>query len=620
MILKENAKELGVYVILCILAVLPIPIVSEIARLVLFTYVVGKSVTSVVRGKTTILENALVSVATTTSMLLALSLVTNPTGVIARLIISVFVLVLLGVGIYKKTFVSTNLVFNKTTLLIVVLAIAPLVIMFLLNPFYHLISDGWWHYSIYGLIETTSFPLANPWLADVSLAYPFAMHTFLAYIFGNGIVPVHIVFFVGMLISTVLIVLTVYTLACKVMSKKAAILAGLGSLYLSTIGGLFFLIDIIRLLPKGITYYTDYLFMHSGPHLWYGAMKILPLPNGRGLNLPLQSTTMVAFFGLVLLIGILYFIYIKKPLYAAILFIPLLATNPIYAVVAAICIGGTWLYDYKQKGVIWSILLAITTIGINIGYVKGLLSKEVISGVGFFGFFTANAWWMLVAFCIGYIPFIILSIRELRKKTTKKRWILFVLFFIIANLLVNFGITLGFLYTSTTLILVFIMCSAPYLASVTKKINFSNGIKYSILAITLISSLLIVATYSYYTVNLDQNELRASSWIQTHTNPGDVFLVYLGDLDTRILEVYVSTFGKRPVYIADIMSLTAYAEDFAQQQKVYDDVFLSGEICSLDQYSVNYIYVAQEDIAKGLSRFDCLEQVYLENGVGIYKV
>jgi hypothetical protein len=600
----------------CVLAILPVPLLGELARLALIGCI-GIALCTAFAPRTTHVERIVIGIACATSALLLLSFVFAPNSIFSRLVFSALAAAFFIVS--RKTVPA--LTSGKYAWHVGLLCAAPAVLIFILNPYIHFLSDGWWHFSIHGLLQHSGLPLANPWLATQPVAYPFAMHVLLVYIFGASTLPVHLFYACATVIVTILLGALVYKLIRDETSDRVGIWGAVCFLFLSSIGGLVFAWDVIRFaFTHGtgfVQQYLAFLQLHQGPHMWYTAMKFIA---SSGINTVFQSTIMLAFFPLLLFTAVMYFLLRRQHLLSALMFLPLFAANPVFAIIAGACIAVTWVYDFKLKGVLYAALVAVSSAFVCAPYLRQLFTKTLVGSGSFVSFLPAKGLSSLLLFCIGYLPFLALAIRSTYKREYSKRTHILLVGFAGVNLLAMLLLSLGYLYATTTAFIILAILSAPYLASVRLSWKPAQLLRIGIILVTLASTLLLIATYCYYTVRLDERDIQASKWLAENTPTDSVVLVYSGDLTDRYLHLYPTVFGKRSAYIADIYGLEAYGEDFSKERATYNEIFLYKDKTTLCGLAVQYVYIPAHAFnntpsTQWIADAPCARVVYSENAV-----
>jgi hypothetical protein len=88
----------------------------------------------------------------------------------------------------------------------------------------------------------------------------------------------------------------------------------------------------------------------------------------------------------------------------------------------------------------------------------------------------------------------------------------------------------------------------------------------------------------------------------------------------RQVNMYITVYGGRLVYIGDLQTLFLYGENFTPRLERYNSVFLNRDeetICSLSKNGIDYVYSGNETFY--FQNKACLSQVYDNGKVRIYE-
>ena len=497
---------------------------------------------------------------------------------------------------------------GRWILIILAAAALPFFVIFLTNPTYGLISDGWWHCSIYNTIQLGGLPPANPWYASEPLGYPYAYHVYLAYAarqldcFQALNSFNYVVTAIGML--------AIYAIAKETFgNKKTATLASVAFLFVSHLGGAVFLYDLIQMLPStGLEGYLEFLQSVHGPHVYYGHLAFM----GSALIIPFQMATMMAGFHFALLGAVLYFLHQRKELVVGVLLGTLVATNPVAGILGVLTTGIFFLLTYSHQRLKNWIGAAVVGIIIASNYIGALLDKmNVVGGTLVVGDASPH---LLAGFIAGYLPLLILTavfFVRYQKVSTRKIWIGFAIALVIAGL--GIGKLPVYIYTDSAFL--FAIAMAPWLVGLWEwKKNWWMVVLVAILAIP---TFLVVGSYSYYKMPLDEEELEAAGWMEENTDPSSIFLVSM-DLEQRFnIHQYVPVFAKRRLYLGDPGLMRTYGEDITESLDIYQRIMEEknpAAICNAKENGIDYIYFNDG----GVLNTSCTEEVYQHGQVRIY--
>ncbi|MCX6777333.1 MAG: hypothetical protein NT157_00425, partial [Candidatus Micrarchaeota archaeon] len=378
-------------IILSILYVAEVPYLSLLARLLFHTLLLGylaRKPLGLGKSRWVLFESILLSIAVTTCAGMLAGVYLPVAGLASSLLmLAVAWALFLRFGFEKPAIPAEYLNFA----LIFLFASVPLAIMLLLNPYAGFISDGWWHCPVLNTIRYDGLPPQNPWLSGATLAYPYAYHVFLSYAFGGGLFCLDQfgIFAVLLMFAQAL---GIYCILAEFGGKKIGKLEALAGSFVftwaSTIGGLFFAWDAITKIPAiGISGFMEFMKTNHGPHMWYGAMKLL-FPSG--LNIPFQGMAMVGSPQFLLLVGILYFLLKKSEMVGygikksdigvALCLAPLCAVSPVVGLIAAIALSLFILYERGLAGVAAIGAVGIATFLIDVSYILAVLGKPAVGG------------------------------------------------------------------------------------------------------------------------------------------------------------------------------------------------------------------------------------------------
>ena len=296
--------------------------------------------------------------------------------------------------------------------------------------------------------------------------------------------------------------------------------------------------------------------------------------------------------------------------------------NPVIAMITGGFLCVALILDYGISGLWWSAGLVAGAVLVNYTYLQSLVNKPFASTGSFIHAFSANAWAMLLAFCIGYLPLLIISYLEYRRKTFDKRTTQLLAAFLVVNLLIIFALDLGYLYASLTSMFAFAVLCAPYWQRFRFTWNTEQIIRGTILCATVASTLLIVATYSYYHIALDEREIHASQWLRQNTPTNAIVLTYFDSLQNRAIKVYPAMVGERSVFIADLIGIQSYGDSYQKQEAEYKAVFEQQNtdlLCSLPARGITYLYLPPSaPEMPWLQNASCARQVYSAESVRIF--
>ena len=612
-----------------------------ISRLIIHVFLLGFFARTLIlpKGENPLFESLILSIALSSSIGLLLGNFLMVASFYSRLFFVLIILVLYAHWIYSKktmpNFLNSKDVYFLGILLF--LCLLSLGLLFLLNPTIALLSDGWWHCPVFNTIDLGTLPPQNPWMAGVPLAYPYSYHVFLKYSVGD-LLPCVYALDIFSVHLTFLSLFAVYLLAKEIRisreARKTAFFTAFIFMFISTIGGVFFLYDAITaLLHTSLSDFLIFLKSVHGPHMWYSAMKFMGIS---GIGVPFQSSAMVGFPQLAYFFAVLYFAIRRNQLAVSICLAPLISNNTIIGIVAALTVALFFIMSHRT-GVIIILRIALISFLINLNYFLALLSKLGNVGASIFGF-SKHALPVFVGFLVAYSPLIIISLTNKNRARYSINGRLLLMSLLVAYLIVHFFFNLVYLYVSMIAFFLVAVSSAEYFTNITFSIEKTNIGKFILLALLSIPILLIISSYIYYSVNLSQDELEASFWLEKNTPKNSVILsslnfsgsskdesaywVKLNNSFTmpsnRQLHIYCAVFGKRLNYLGDLQGLLVYGENFIPRVNLHNQVFVNKNIsvlCSLKSYGIDYVY----DSYSLLGNPPCLDIAFNNTKVTVYK-
>lgn len=593
-----------------------VPGLSVVSSLVIHIFLLGFVARLWIQRKSgsVIIESVLLSLVVTT----AIGLLLGNFFTVADLGSRLFMLGILLVGaLMKRKEIETavNRIIlelkkeGQTYLLIVGATAIPFFIIFLANPTYGLISDGWWHCSIYNTVTLDTLPPSNPWYSGESLGYPYAYHVYLAYAARMLHCLDGLNLFAFLVAASAM--LGIYALGKETFGKKKiAIIAALAFLFISHAGGIVFLYDLIRLLPTlGLEGYFDFLKSVHGPHVYYGHLRFLDF----SVLIPFQMASMMAVFHFGLLVALLYFLFKRAKIIVGLALGGLFATNPVVGILGGLTTALFVLFTGEWKRIAIWIGAAILALLVAGNYIQATLEKMQVIG-GEISSVAGPS--LLLGFLLGYIALIVLAVpffRTWKRTPTYKLWLSFILAAIIGIIAV--GKLTDYIYTN--LIILLAVATAPVWTGILKEPR-KHLLGLGLLLVLIIPTFLVVGSYSYYKIPLSQEELDAAAWIEKNTEAHDIFLVSMDLTQSLNIHQYVTVFAKRRIYLGDPGLMKTYGEDTEAGVETYKQIFEQKDaqaICNAKEKGIDYIYANKEEAYLSNS---CLEEVYQNKQIRIY--
>ncbi|MFH1447731.1 MAG: hypothetical protein ABIG39_02610 [Candidatus Micrarchaeota archaeon] len=638
-----------ILVLLSILYLTEVPLVSLLSKLLVHGFLIGyfgRGLLGLKEKGGALFESFLLSMTITICAGMLIGLVVPLGDVVSK---SIMLAVLWGLFRFSRiTLVVPEI--SRTVIFIFLFSSVPLGLMLLLNPYTGFISDGWWHCSILNTIGGDTLPPANPWFSGAELAYPYSYHAYLFFATGGEMFCLHAfgLFAVAMMFFQALGIYYILKRFGGIgVGERGAVASSFVFTWASSIGGLFFMWDAVRIIGTGgISTFLVFLKDHHGPHMWHGAMKgayhwlyhnvdIVKGITGSGvdvtnvgINLPFQGMAMVGAPQLLFIIGILYFLLkdsgdlvagVKKSDVGVILCLaPLCANSPVNGVVAALALSLYLLCKRRISAIIPILLVAAFTAIVDSSYILAILGKGSHVGGSLLALpYSQYAPPTLMVLIIGFSPLIYFATQTLRKRTLNREVIEISVALIFSSFVVLFFMNLGYLYFTYPLFIGLALLAGPYFAMVLDRLTPSNLALIAILAILCMPNLLIIGSYIYYKPTIDQDQVDAADWIGYNTQKDSVFMQNLDlggndyaalcpggkprDLswtEMRQTFLYSSVFGGRKNYLGDLRSLYVYGENFCPALSDYFSVFSDNDtnaICNLNGSGIDYLYVTDKD-------------------------
>lgn len=633
-ILEDQGKKgIVIFLLVLFLYITDIPALGIAAKLVVYLFLLGFFIRKELKLQgNEITESIFLSVLGT----VCFGLILGNMVFVADLISRIAVITILA-GLFVKQDMQLQLPKIGTTVrdytLIFLIGGIPFILIFILNPTYSLISDGWWQCSILNTIDQGKLPPANPWSVQSTLAYPYAYHILIKYAIGK--LDCFASFNLFALITTWLTMIAIYEIAKGIYKNRTtAIIAGLSFILISHTGGIAFLYDMLIKLPQlGVSGYLEFLKTIHGPHQYYGTMAFM-----KSLVItPMQMATMmnsIHFMGLAFL---LYFLSKKNTLAIGGSLALLVVANPIIAVVGGLT---TLLYFTmtKRKEEVIKDLLIIAGICLLVGfnYFLAIITKTSVVSESLLAKGNASFW---PGYFAAYIPLIIISMTFFNRYD-KCEEIYLLLAFALAAFVGAVVLAKGPAYLATDFVIFYSICCAFFFADILKDWRKSLP-QIALVCLLMIPTFLVVGSYSYYKIPLSQDELAASNWIKENTKEQTVFLATINlqnksnltasqintsnltaNLPPKIdIHQYVPVFGKRYLYFGDPYLLYVYGEDYSRGMMTHQKIFAERKVCEgLNNTIIDYVYVDQKKLYLQEPLPKCVKEVYRNSKVRIYGV
>ena len=641
--MKPNTTAIATILLLA-LGLLNIPIASNISNAIVYLFLLGffaREKLGLKDKDRALFESCLLSIGITTSLALLMGIVLPPAAIASKAAMALVVLSFMLISKDAKIQdVFANRDLRNKNIIMFLGALLPLAFIFALNPTIMFLSDGWWHCSIFNTVGLKSLPPSNPWMAGVSLGYPYSYHLYLNYAFGQGSCVTAMDSFT--ILMAFLTMAGIFWLTKEIYpqsSNKLALIAALMFIFVSTIGGIAFLYDVATKLPAGgVSAYLAFLKGVHGPHAWYSFAKFTGLP---GIGMPFAQNAMVGSFHLPLLFGILYFSVRKRFFEAVLLLAPLVSSQPMLGILTSITFG-IYVLLTRYLNPIRLAMLAIGAMLVDITYISALFSKVGSVGSSVLGI-TSKAALGALNFFIAYLPLVVIAVLFRGKKMTEDGKQMLIAF-CAACVLITVFLNLGHLYVTLPAYAVIVILAAPYFEDLSASMKKENLLKIALILLLFISTAIMIGTYAFFKVPLSQPDIDASLWAKANTKPDAVFLSSMdlknGSFDQAALDsfwvkneearlvassgrqvnVYIAVYGGRLSYIGDLQTLFLYGENVIPRLDVYKSVFLERNeksICSLSKNGISYVYSGNETFY--FESGPCLSQVYDNGKVRIYR-
>jgi len=595
------------------------------------------------QGKNVFPESVFLSIVVTISLALLLGYLLPVADLPSRVIMLLFACMLGWIKRHEleRAFPQLETEDAKYWLALALLAGAALFSIFIFNPTYGLIADGWWHCSILNTASLDTLPLSNPWYASEPLVYPYAYHLYLSYVARdapNCLAALNI----GAWMTSVVAMLAVYLLAKEMyQSSRTAFVAAASVLLLSHLGGLGFVYDLITQLPSlGIENYLAFLKSVHGPHVHYSQLYFI----GASVVTPFQIATMMSMLRLAMLAVLLYFLLKRNVPALALSMATLVVTNPIIAIVSMLTTIAYLILVNRRKTTFLSLfenakallLIAVVVVLVTASYLMGALSKPSLIEnrlIQPFSFLET-----LLAFLMVYSPSIFFTVQFFQQKRSDGHLLLFC--FAGASFLAVLLLLYGMAYVASDIVILFAIGSAHYFVNIFDRKKF--WMPLILAAILLIPTFLIIVSYAYYIIPLEPSQLEASIWLRSNTPAAAVVLpaidfsfpqrfssseTFEGEISSYIptelkIHLYPAVFGERRLAFGDITHLAIYGEDFRPGLAMHQAVFVhrdAATICTLTAKGISYAYVSDEKFYFPEAT-PCVEEVYRNDGVRIYRL